>query len=61
MTLRAWLKLKRMTIDEFCKENDFSRGGVLKWMSGERFPRKAALTKINLVTKGKVRANDFVG
>jgi len=59
MTLRAYLKLKRLTPDEFAASVCVSRGAVLKWMSGERFPRKDALTKIYDVTKGKVRANDF--
>tara|TARA_R110000751_G_scaffold56451_4_gene120416 strand:- start:1699 stop:1881 length:183 start_codon:yes stop_codon:yes gene_type:complete len=59
MQLRDWLASKRMKPDEFAKAAGASKGAVLKWMYGERFPRRSQLDKIREVTKGKVTANDF--
>jgi transcriptional regulator with XRE-family HTH domain len=60
MRLRDWLKKKKMTPDQFAAGVGASRGGVLKWISGERFPRPAHLAAVFNFTKGMVTANDFV-
>jgi hypothetical protein len=59
MILKEWIKSKRLTPEKFGVLVGASTGAVLKWISGERFPRKPHLTKIKEVTKGKVQANDF--
>jgi len=48
-----------MKPDDFADAIGFSRGGVLKWISGERYPRHKAIRKIMEVTDGAVTANDF--
>ena len=59
MTLREYLLKKKMKPGDFADTIGASRGGVLKWISGERFPRPAMLRKIKANTNGKVTANDF--
>lgn len=59
MTLKEYLKSNHLTPDEFAKIIGLSRGGVLKWMTGERFPRPVVLQKIYEVTNGEVTPNDF--
>lgn len=59
MQLRDWLSNKRMKPEEFASAIGASKGAVLKWMYGERFPRRNQLEQIREVTKGKVTANDF--
>ena len=59
MTLQDYLARTKTTPEEFAAKIGASRGGVLKWISGERFPRPVMLKKIKLATGGKVQANDF--
>ena len=59
MTLKDYMKEHNLKPDEFASLAGFSVGGVLKWMSGERFPRPGALKKIFEVTDGTVTPNDF--
>ena len=59
MTLKSYLKMKGMTPHQFAEAIGFSKGGVLKWVNGERYPRHEAIQKIMEQTNGKVTANDF--
>lgn len=59
MTLKSYLKMKGIKPDDFADTVGFSKGGVLKWISGERYPRHEAISKIMEVTNGAVTANDF--
>tara|TARA_Y100000385_G_C12947493_1_gene573987 strand:+ start:822 stop:1022 length:201 start_codon:yes stop_codon:yes gene_type:complete len=59
MTLKLYLKMKGIKPDDFAESVGFSKGGVLKWISGERYPRHEAISKIMEVTNGAVTANDF--
>jgi transcriptional regulator with XRE-family HTH domain len=59
MTLKSYLKMKGIKPDDFAESVGFSKGGVLKWISGERYPRHEAISKIMEVTNGAVTANDF--
>ena len=59
MQLKEWLKQEKITLAQFADDIGFSRGAVMKWVSGERFPRMMALVKIERATKGKVTAIDF--
>jgi len=59
MTLKSYLKMKGIKPDDFADTVGFSKGGVLKWISGERYPRHEAISKIMKVTNGAVTANDF--
>jgi len=59
MRLKDYLKTNEIKSEDFAKSLDVSHGGVLKWITGERFPRPTALAKIEKVTDGQVTANDF--
>jgi len=59
MTLKSYLKMKGIKPDDFADAVGFSKGGVLKWISGERYPRHEAISKIMKATNGAVTANDF--
>ena len=59
MTLKSYLKMKGLTPDQFAQAIGFSKGGVLKWVNGERYPRHEAIQKIMEHTNGAVTANDF--
>lgn len=59
MILRAYLTAQKKRVDDFAAEIDVSRGAVLKWISGERYPRYDYLQRIYEATQGAVTANDF--
>lgn len=59
MILRAYLTESKTRVDDFAAEIDASRGAVLKWISGERYPRYDYLQRIYEATNGAVTANDF--
>ena len=59
MKPRDDLKSQNLTAKDFAEKGNFSLGGVLKWVSGERFPRPDVIAEIQKITKGKVTANDF--
>ena len=59
MTLKEYLRQSGISPDEFADTIGFSKGGVLKWISGERYPRHEAINKIMEHTDGAVTANDF--
>lgn len=59
MNLKEYLKANEITSETFAKSLGFSHGGVLKWITGERFPRPRVLAKIEKETNGQVTANDF--
>ena len=59
MKLKDYLRANGIKSEDFAKSLDVSHGGVLKWVTGERFPRPYALAKIENATDGQVTANDF--
>lgn len=59
MDLKTYLKQQGITPIEFAAQIGFSKGGVLKWLNGERYPRHEAINKIMEHTDGCVTANDF--
>ena len=59
MRLKEFIKQNNLTIDAFASMGGFSRGAVLKWVSGDRFPRPLTLKKIKAITQGAVTPNDF--
>jgi len=59
MKLKDYLKSKSIKPEVFADQIGYSRGALLKWVSGERFPRPDAIMRIHEATKGKVTANDF--
>ena len=59
MDLKSYLKEKGISPVEFAARIGFSKGGVLKWVNGERYPRHEAIDKIMEQTNGCVTANDF--
>jgi transcriptional regulator with XRE-family HTH domain len=59
MDLKEYLKTENLSVQEFAALTGVSTGAVLKWVRGDRFPRRDALKKISDVTNGLVTANDF--
>lgn len=59
MLLKDYLKQKNISSKEFAKRIGCSHGGVLKWISGDRFPRPLHIFTIERETNGAVTANDF--
>jgi transcriptional regulator with XRE-family HTH domain len=59
MTLKQYLKKHGIRPEDFAAKIGYSRGAMLKWVSGERFPRPEAISRIADETNGKVTANDF--
>lgn len=60
MNLQTWLEKNKLSPEDFAVRVGVSEGAVLKWLSGDRFPRPNSLSKIKLATGGKVTADDFV-
>jgi DNA-binding transcriptional regulator YdaS (Cro superfamily) len=62
MTLAEYISDLKISPEEFANRLDgVSPGGLRKWISGERVPRKEHMEKIFEVTEGKVTPNDFYG
>jgi transcriptional regulator with XRE-family HTH domain len=60
MQLRAYLQHQGLSSEDFARRmGNASPQAVIKWARGERFPRPAALRRIEEVTEGEVRAADF--
>ncbi len=59
MTLKEYLRHEKLSPDEFAEIAGVSRGGVLKWINGERYPRLPSMVKIVKATNGAVMPNDF--
>ena len=59
MKLKDYLRTNQIKSEDFAKSLGASHGGVLKWITGERFPRPLMLVKIERLTEGQVTANDF--
>lgn len=59
MDLKDWLTKNKMTLSRFATRVGSSRGAVMKWVSGERFPRTRMLMEIEEITNGEVTAIDF--
>lgn len=61
MELQEYLKKRNLTTEQFAKLIAVSQGAVSRYATGKRFPSRDILRRIDAATKGKVRANDFVG
>jgi len=59
MQLKEWLVTNDITLSQFALRIGSSRGAVMKWVSGERFPRTRMLIEIERATNGEVTAIDF--
>lgn len=59
MTLKEYLKLHDLRPEDFAEIAGVSKGGVYKWMNGERYPRLPSMVKIAKATDGAVMPNDF--
>lgn len=60
MTLSDWLKRTKTTEAEFAREISTSRQVINHLIRGHNKPSLALLVRIERVTKGKVRALDFM-
>lgn len=58
MKLKDYLKEENITQEKFASDLDVSQGNISMWCNG-MIPRPDMMTKILLITKGKVTANDF--
>lgn len=61
MTLKQYMDKHEISLSDMASKLGVSLGGLRKNLSGERFPRRALLKKIENVTGGAVTAKDFVG
>lgn len=60
MKLSAYMRKHDLSIEQLAEMiGDCSVSGLRKWLSEERVPRKDQIERINKVTKGEVRADDF--
>ena len=60
MKLEKYLADRRISLKEFAHSIGLSHEGARLIVRGQRFPRRATLERIQEVTGGKVKANDFV-
>ena len=58
--LSDWLYEKRMAVDDFVVKYDFNQSEVYMYMSGRRNPTLAKAVKIEDITKGAIKARDWV-
>ncbi len=59
MTLKEYLRTHNMRPEDFAEVAGVSKGGVMKWINGERYPRLPSMIKIAKATDGAVLPNDF--
>ena len=59
MKLKLFMKENDLTVEAFASISGFSRGAILKWISGDRFPRPLALKRIKELTNNLVTPNYF--
>lgn len=61
MTLSEYMKSSKLDPDRMAAIIGCSPGAVKKWLYGERMPRAEQMRRIDEVTGGQVKPNDFVG
>lgn len=59
MTLTKWLKLKPMLASEFAAYMGVSTSAVSRWLNGHRIPRPEQMRMIYVLTKKRVRPQDW--
>jgi|9_EtaG_2_1085328.scaffolds.fasta_scaffold00121_46 DNA-binding transcriptional regulator YdaS (Cro superfamily) len=59
MLLKDYLLKQNIKAKDFANQIGCSYGGVMKWLSGDRFPRPLHIHHIERETNGAVTANDF--
>ena len=58
--LKAWLKERELTTDEFGRLIGVSGSEVRRYIQGTRQPRVEVMRRIIDVTRGNLRADDFL-
>lgn len=59
MKLREYLNNKGIKIKFFASQMGVDTSYVSNWMAGKKIPRKESMKKIEELTGGKVRPNDW--
>ena len=59
MTLREWLQVRDLKPEEFAPRIQVTRRSIYRYLSGERFPRRAVISRIETETGGAVRWPDW--
>jgi len=59
MTLNKWLKIKPMLASEFAAYMGVSTSAVSRWVNGHRIPRPEQMRMIYILTKKRVRPQDW--
>jgi len=59
MTLKKWLKIKPMNGAEFAAYMGVSTSAVSRWLNGHRIPRPEQVRMIYVLTKKRVRPQDW--
>ena len=60
MDLKAYLKSRGMTANEFAKIAGLSKSGMSKYLSKNRLPDLLIAVKIEKITKGAVTIEDMI-
>jgi len=60
MTLQEYLDLSKRRQTDFVEMTGFAPGTVSRWLSGTRVPSRAAIMRIQDVTKGAVTFSDWM-
>jgi len=59
MRLEKFLKLEKLSIPEFAEMIGVNKSAVFRYIHEGSIPKAPVMTKIYLVTRGAVSANDF--
>lgn len=60
MKLSQYLIAAKMTATAFAEKHGIPQPTVHRYVHGERFPTPDMMRKIEIITKGKVRAQDWL-
>jgi hypothetical protein len=61
MTLREYLKEKKMGVTAFSRKIGLNQSMITQWNNEKKLPNKENMKKIFLATGGLVTPNDFYG
>jgi len=59
MFLRDWLKIQKLTIEEFAGSVGCTRSAASYWLSGKTRPSPRNTKTIDRITRGQVTADDL--
>jgi transcriptional regulator with XRE-family HTH domain len=60
MTLKEWLKLQGLSIEEFAGISGYSVQAIYSWIRGDRFPRPSTMKNLMKLTNNKLDVSSFL-